>query len=148
MSVMLSRLDELIRWFRLNFKPKKSRSLSIVKAKVVTISLSVADQLIFTVLGEPVKGLGECTMLTDKKEVRIISESKETGLLAIDRNGFVGKLKIWCLKFTRIHQKLYCLFQSSFGRCLNISTIAVERKINVVSKKLLRMTPGLSAVTL
>lgn len=42
--VMLSRLDKLIRWYKMSFKPKKSYSLSIVRDKVVAISFLVADQ--------------------------------------------------------------------------------------------------------
>lgn len=51
---ILYRLHELIRWCKMSFKPKKSRSMSIVRGKVVAIAFFVADQPIPTVLDEPV----------------------------------------------------------------------------------------------
>ncbi|GFN79042.1 reverse transcriptase [Plakobranchus ocellatus] len=56
---MLTRLDILMSWCRMEFKPKKSRSLSIRKGKVdETTTFTVAEQQIPTVSQEPVKSLG------------------------------------------------------------------------------------------
>ena len=56
---MLTRMDELMTWCRMSFKPKKSRSLSIRKGKVnENVIFQVASQNIPTVTEEPVKSLG------------------------------------------------------------------------------------------
>ena len=55
---MLDRLDDLIKWCRMSFKPKKSRSLSISKGKTYKATFMVSGQVIPTVIEEPVKSLG------------------------------------------------------------------------------------------
>ncbi|GFR70068.1 reverse transcriptase [Elysia marginata] len=56
---MLARLDTLMAWCRMKFKPKKSRSLSIRKGKIEeAVTFTVAEQQIRTVSQEIVKSLG------------------------------------------------------------------------------------------
>ncbi|GFO23892.1 reverse transcriptase [Plakobranchus ocellatus] len=56
---MLTRLDVLMSWCRVEFKPNKSRSLSIRKGKVEeATTFTVAEQQIPTVSQESVKSLG------------------------------------------------------------------------------------------
>ncbi|GFO24702.1 reverse transcriptase [Plakobranchus ocellatus] len=56
---MLTRLDVLMSWCRMEFKPKKSRSLSIRKGKVDEArTFTVAEQQIPTVSQQPFKSLG------------------------------------------------------------------------------------------
>ncbi|GFO23788.1 reverse transcriptase [Plakobranchus ocellatus] len=56
---MLTRLDDLMSLCRMEFKPKKSRSLSIRRGKVDEATIfTVAEQQIPTVSQEPVKSLG------------------------------------------------------------------------------------------
>ncbi|GFO34064.1 reverse transcriptase [Plakobranchus ocellatus] len=56
---MLTRLDVLMSWYRMEFKPKNSRSLSIRKGKVdEDTTFIVAEQQIPTVIQEAVKSLG------------------------------------------------------------------------------------------
>ena len=56
---MVERLDILVAWCRMKFKPKKSRSLSVRKGKIdATTTFTVANQQIPTVSLEPVKSLG------------------------------------------------------------------------------------------
>ncbi|GFN99215.1 polyprotein [Plakobranchus ocellatus] len=56
---MLTRLDDLMSWCRMEFQPKKSRSLSIRRGKVdEATTFTVAEQQIPTVSQEPVKSLG------------------------------------------------------------------------------------------
>ncbi|GFO31538.1 reverse transcriptase [Plakobranchus ocellatus] len=56
---MLTRLHVLMSWCRMEFKPKKSRSLSIRKGKAgETMTFTVVEQQIPTVSQEPVKSLG------------------------------------------------------------------------------------------
>ena len=56
---MLERLDVLMAWCRMKFKPKKSRSLSVRKGKIdATTIFTVTSQQIPTVSQEPGKSLG------------------------------------------------------------------------------------------
>ena len=56
---MLERLDGLMSWCRMNFKPKKSRSLSVRTGKIdAERTFTVANKQIPTVNEEPVKSLG------------------------------------------------------------------------------------------
>lgn len=55
---ILSHSGDLLNWCILSIKPKKSRRLSIMKNKAVSILFSVADQTIPVVFEEPVKSLG------------------------------------------------------------------------------------------
>ncbi|GFO19623.1 reverse transcriptase [Plakobranchus ocellatus] len=56
---VLTRLDVLMSWCRMEFKPKKSRSLSIRKGKVdEATTFIVAEQQIPTVSQEPAKSVG------------------------------------------------------------------------------------------
>ena len=56
---MLELLDGLMAWCRLNFKPKKSRSLSVRKGKVdAATAFAIANTQIPTVSEEPVNSLG------------------------------------------------------------------------------------------
>ena len=69
---MLERLDVLMAWCRMKFKPKKSRSLSVRKGKIdVTRTFTVAKRQIPTVSQEPVKSLGrwyDLSMKDPKKD--------------------------------------------------------------------------------
>ena len=55
---ILERLDGLVSWCRMNFKPKKSCSLSVRKGKIVAAAtFTVGNKQIPTVSEEPVKSL-------------------------------------------------------------------------------------------
>src|SRR3984885_7501185 len=86
---MLDRLDDLIKWCRMSFKPKKSRSLSISKGKTYKVTFMVSDQVIPTVIEEPVKSLGRVydDSLKDKKAIKETSDMASNGLQIIDRSG-------------------------------------------------------------
>ncbi|GFO11675.1 reverse transcriptase [Plakobranchus ocellatus] len=56
---MLTGLDVLMSWCRMEFKPEKSHNLSIRKGKVVeATTFTIAEQQIPTVIQEAVKRLG------------------------------------------------------------------------------------------
>ncbi|GFN88029.1 transposase [Plakobranchus ocellatus] len=75
---MLTRLDVLMSWCRMEFKPKKSRSLSMRRGKVdEATTFPVAERQIPTVSQEPVKSLGRCTLDRLKEAIR----RKRPGLL-------------------------------------------------------------------
>ena len=93
---MLERLDDLMAWCRMKFKPKKSRSLSVSKSKIDTMTFTVANQQIPTVSQQPVKSLGRwygSSMKDTKRGLETVELAVE-GLLAINRCGLQGKLKV------------------------------------------------------
>ena len=56
---MPERLDVLMAWCRMKFKPKKSRSLSVMTGKIdETLTCTLDSQQIPTVSQVPVKSLG------------------------------------------------------------------------------------------
>src|SRR3984885_5166329 len=79
---MLDRLDDLIEWCRMSFKPKKSRSLSINKGKTYKVTFMVSDQVIPTIIEEPVKSLGRVydDSLKEKKAIKETSDMASNGL--------------------------------------------------------------------
>ncbi|KAK3744418.1 hypothetical protein RRG08_000851 [Elysia crispata] len=102
---MLERLDVLMAWCRMKFKPKKSRSLSVRKGKIdATTIFTVASQQIPTVSQEPVKSLGrwhDSSMKDTKRGLETVELATE-GLLAINRCGLqVEAIEAKINEFTR-----------------------------------------------
>ncbi|KAJ8339212.1 hypothetical protein SKAU_G00359980 [Synaphobranchus kaupii] len=103
MSRLLKRLDELISWARMKFKPCKSRSLSLRKGVW-------NDRAIFTISGEniplivdqPIRRLGRqyTSSLSDKEMGKAILQQLSAGLSRIDASQLPGKHKVWCYHFT------------------------------------------------
>ncbi|GFN88120.1 reverse transcriptase [Plakobranchus ocellatus] len=109
---MLTRLDNLMSWCKMEFKPKKSRSLSIRRGKVnEATTFTVAEQQIPTVSQEPVKSLGrwyDSSMKDTRRGAETLELASES-LLAINKCGLQGKFKIWCLQFMLIPKLLWPL---------------------------------------
>ncbi|GFO09406.1 reverse transcriptase [Plakobranchus ocellatus] len=125
---MLTRLDDLMSWCRMDFKPKKSRSLSIRRGKVDE-AFTVVEQQIPTVSQEPVKSLGRWYDLS-MKDIRRGAETLELAsesLLVINKCGLQGKFKIWCPQFMLIPQLLWPLLDNDICS----STVeTIEAQIN------------------
>lgn len=145
---ILHNLDYLINWCRMSFKPKKSRSLSLRKGKVVeNKTFRIGGQDIPTVSQEPVKSLGrwyDATLKDTKRgaETKMVAEE---GLKTIDKSGLQGKHKLWCLQFMLIPKLLWPLMVYE----ITTSTVeAIEAKINKFTRKWLGVPPGLSDVAL
>ena len=88
---MLERLDGLVSWCRMNFKPKKSCNLSVRKGKIVAATtFTVANKQIPTVSEEPVKSLGRWydSSMKETKRGQETAEFASDGLLAVNRCGF------------------------------------------------------------
>ena len=90
---LLERLDVLMAWCRMKFKPKKSRSLSVRKGKIdATTTFTVANQQIPTVCQKPVNSLErwyDSVMKDTKRGLKIVELATE-GLLVINRRIFRG----------------------------------------------------------
>ena len=145
---MLERLDVLMAWCRMKFKPKKSRSLSVRKGKIdATTIFTVASQQIPTVSQEPVKSLGrwyDSSMKDTKRGLETV-ELATKGLLAIKRCGLQGKLKVWCLQFMLIPKLLWPLLV--YEIC-STTVEAIEAKINKFTRRWLGVPPGLTDVAM
>ena len=100
-EALLQRLDELIKWARMAFKPKKSRSLSLVKGRAAQTRFHIAGEQIPTLQEQPVKSLGRWYShpLTDKHRGSEVQQLVTEGLQAIDNCGLPGKFKVWCFQF-------------------------------------------------
>ena len=125
----LERLDVLIAWCRMKFRPKKSRSFSVRKGKIDATTFTVANQQIPTVSQEPVKSLGiwyDSSMKETKRGLETVELASE-GLLAINRCGLQGKLKVWCPQSMLIPKLLWPLLVNEICSAI---VEAIETKIN------------------
>ncbi|GFO02696.1 reverse transcriptase [Plakobranchus ocellatus] len=139
---MLTRLDDLMSWCRIKFKPKKSRSLSIRRGKIdEATTFTVAEQQIPTVSQELVKSLGrwyDSSMKDTRRGAETLELTSES-LLASNKCGLQGKFKIWCLQFMLIPKLLWPLLV--YDICS--STVeAIEAKINKYTRKWLGVPPA------
>ena len=98
---MLGRLDELIKWSRMKFKAKKSRSVSFKKGVQKEIRFFIGGEPIPTVKEKPVKSLGRMYQkaLSDRGQGKEVQKTVENGLKVIDKTLLPGKFKCWCLQF-------------------------------------------------
>ncbi|GFO35897.1 reverse transcriptase [Plakobranchus ocellatus] len=140
---MLTRLDVLMLWCRMEFKPKKFRSLSIRKGKVdKATTFTVADQRIQTV-----KSLGRCydSCIKDARRGAETLDLASERLLAINKCGLQGIFKICCLQLMLILKLLWPLLAHDI---CSTTAEAIEAKINKYTRKWLGVPPGLSDVAM
>ena len=96
----------------MNFKPKKSRSLSVRKGKTdAATTFTVANKQIPKVSEEPVKSLGRWydSSMKDTKRGQETADLATEGLLAINRCGLKINVKVWCLQFMLIPKHFWPL---------------------------------------
>ncbi|KAK3748679.1 hypothetical protein RRG08_000911 [Elysia crispata] len=145
---MLELLDLLMACCRMKFKPKKSRSLSVRKGKIdATTTFTVANQQIPTNSQEPAKILGrwhDSSMKDTKRGLETVELATE-GLLATNKCGLQGKLKVWCLQFMLISKLLWPLLVCEI---CSTTVEAIKAKINKVTRRWLGVPPGLTDVTM
>lgn len=143
----LARLDDLISWCRMSFKPSKSRSLSIKRGRLKAVVFTVSGQTIPTVQEEPVKSLGRVydASLKDTRSAQQVTEMAVQGLQIIDRSRLIGKFKIWCLQFMLIPKLMWPLLV--YDICTS-RVEAIEKKVSKFTRKWLGVPPGLTDVAL
>ena len=148
MKEILARLDQLIMWSRMKFKPAKSRSLSLEKGKLDShVVFRISGQAIPTVAEQPVKSLGRWydKSLKDTKQGKDVQDVAKTGLQTIDKTKLQGKFKLWILQFMLIPKLLWPLQIYEIG----LSTVeAMERMIRGYTRKWLGLPPGLTSLAL
>ncbi|RXN17451.1 hypothetical protein ROHU_008023 [Labeo rohita] len=98
---LLNKLQENIQWARMEIKPSKSRSVSVVKGKLSEQRFYVGKEPIPTVAEKPVKSLGRWYHATLKDTEQVDQLMKDTicGLESINKTKLPGRLKLWCLQF-------------------------------------------------
>ncbi|XP_058852600.1 uncharacterized protein LOC131699533, partial [Acipenser ruthenus] len=108
---LLGKLTNNIEWARMQFKPTKSRSISIIKGKVVDKTFFINGEAIPTVSEKPVKSLGRWYDGDLKDTVRVgeVRQQAVEGLKSIDSCALPGKLKLWCFQFGLLPRLLWPL---------------------------------------
>ena len=121
---------------------------SVRKGKIdATTTFTLANQQIPTVSQESVKSLGrwyDSSMKDTKRGLETVELATED-LLAINRCGLQGKLKVWCLQFMLIPKLLWPLLV--YEIC-STTVEASEAKINKFTRGWLRVPPGLTDVAM
>ena len=108
----LDKLNNLLGWCRMAFKPAKSRSLALIRGKICRdVFFDVAEQRIPTVSEEPVKSLGRVfdESLTVKSMRGAILQQTIKGLQAIEAAAPQGRFKVWLFQFVLLPRLLWPL---------------------------------------
>ena len=94
---LLQRYYDLFTWARMKAKPKKSRSLSLVKGSVKEIHFKIRGDTIPTVKEKPVKSLRHLysISLADHPRGTEVQKAALKGLKSIDKTCLPGKMKAW-----------------------------------------------------
>ncbi|KAJ8351711.1 hypothetical protein SKAU_G00231870 [Synaphobranchus kaupii] len=148
MSRLLKRLDELISWARMKFKPCKSRSLSLRKGVR-------NDRAIFTIGGEniplivdqPIRSLGRqyTSSLSDKEMGKAILQQLSAGLSQIDASQLPVKHKVWCYHFTLYPRVMWPL---KLSEVTSSAVSRIDAKANACIRKWLGLPRCFSATGL
>lgn len=113
----------------MQFKPTKSRGISIVKGKVVDKMFFINGEAIPTVSEKPVKSLGRWYDwdLNDTVHVGEVRQQVVEGLKSIDSSALPGKLKLWCFQLGLLPRLLWPL------TVYEVSLTAVEKLETLIS---------------
>ncbi|XP_035665189.1 uncharacterized protein LOC118408481 [Branchiostoma floridae] len=144
---VLLRLEELTAWAGMQFKPSKSRSLSLRKGKLSGRTFSVNGQHIPTIQEESVKSLGRLytSNLNDKGRGQEVLEQACNGLQQIDKSELPGRLKMWCVQFMLFPRLKWPLKMYN----ISVSTVdQIDRKANAYFRRWLGVPRCLSSVAL
>ena len=140
----LDKLNNLLGWCRMAFKPAKSRSLALVRGKIRRdVFFDVAEQRILTVSKETVKSLGRVfdESLTNKNMRGAILQQTIEGLQTIEAAPLQGRFKVRFFQFVLLPRLLWPLTIYEIG----LSVVEkLERKVNRYTRKWLGLPPALS----
>ena len=94
----LDKMNDLLEWCRMSFKPAKSRSLALTRGKIRSdVFFLVAGQRIPTVQEEPVKSLGRVfdESIKDRNQETAKWKMMKESLDAIGGVFLPGRFKVW-----------------------------------------------------
>ena len=127
---LLTDLQDIISWERMEFKQTKSRGLVIKNGKVKNkYRFQVADMEILSITKKPVKSLGKVfdSSLSDKDSIKQTTRQFSECLSTIDKSGLPGKFKAWIYQHGLLPRILWPLLVYEF----TMTTIEeYERKIS------------------
>jgi hypothetical protein len=145
---LLTGIQDIISWARMEFKPTKSRSLVVKNGKVTNkYRFRVADIEIPTITEKPVKSLGKVfdSSLSDKDSIKQTTQQLTDWLSTIDRSGLPGKFKAWIYQHGLLPRILWPLLVYEF----TMTTIdEYERKISGYIRRWLGLPRSLSSIAL
>lgn len=144
---LLGKLQENIELARMKIKPSKSRSISIVKGKLLDHRFHIGEEPIPTISEKPVKSLGRWydASLKDKEQVEQLRKEVASGLENIDRSLLPGKLKLWCMQYGLLPRLLWplTLYEVPLSKVEKL-----ERVVNAYARKWLGLPRCLSSIGL
>lgn len=102
-------IEQNITGARMKFKPSKSRSVSIIKGKLVEQRFFIDQEPIPNqTKSKPIKSLGRWydSTLNDNNQTCELREELSKVLKSIDESMLPGKRKIWCLQFGLLSEQM------------------------------------------
>ncbi|XDV11573.1 hypothetical protein PO909_000474, partial [Leuciscus waleckii] len=126
------KLQGNIKWARMEIKPSKSRSISIVKGQLTNERFQVNNEPIPTVLEKPIKSLGRwySAELKDSKQVEQLRQDTISGLKKINNTALPGKLKLWCFQFGLLPCLMWpiSIYEVTLSHASRLERLATGRK--------------------
>ena len=130
----LDKMNDLLEWCRMSFKPAKSRSLALTRGKIRSdVFFLVEGQRIPTVQEEPVKSLGRVfdETLKDRNQETATWKMMKESLDAIGGVFLPVSFKVWLVQFVLIPRLMWPLTMYKIG----LPTVeAMERCINRLTR--------------
>ena len=114
----LDKMNDLLEWCRMSFKPAKSRSLALTWGKIRSdVFFLVAGQRILTVQEEPVKSLGRVfdETLKDRNQETATWKMMKESLDAIGGVFLPGRFKVWLVQFVLTPRLMWPLTTYEIG---------------------------------
>ena len=147
-SIALARTNTAIKWGRMSLKPSKSRSLVILKGKVLDVEPFQVDGVKIPGLHkEPLRTLGRVFDFTisDKESIKDLRNKFVSSLIRLDKSKLTAFMKLWAL-----HNLLQFQIRWDFMIYeIPLSIIeSMERKQNIFIRKLLGVSRSLTDVAL
>ncbi|KAL1263729.1 hypothetical protein QQF64_006468 [Cirrhinus molitorella] len=144
---LLDKLQGNIKWARMEIKPNKSRSISIVKGQLTNERFQINNEPIPTVLEKPIKSLGRwySAELKDSKQVEQLRQDTISGLNKINNTDLPGKLKLWCFQFGLLPRLMWPI---SIYEVTLTHANRLERLVNAQVRKCLGLPRCLTSIGL
>jgi hypothetical protein len=144
---ILSALEKMATWSRLQFKPEKSRSLSILKGKLIGNIFNIQGSEIPTIQDQRIRCLGKQydSSLNDSGNLTNTKAQLYTWLKAIEHSQLLGRFKVWCFQFGIIPRLQWPFLLYDFPMS---QVEGMERLCSKFLRKWLGVPPSFSAINL
>ena len=144
---ILRSLGDMATWARMQFKPGKSRSLSIRRGKLVKHSFTIQGSKIPTIQEKGIRCLGKNydSTLKDTSNLQDTVSQLKRWLRTIDRSQLLGRFKVWCFQFGIIPRLQWPFLLYDFPV---YQVEAMERTCSAFIRKWLGVPPSFSSVNL